>query len=408
MTTSPVVIVGGGHAGFGVATALRDLDPDIPVVIIDAEPGLPYQRPPLSKAFMRGKLSEEELAFRPSPFYDSAGIRLVLGNAVRAVHRTECEVVLADGSVLPYSSLVLATGSRHRELAIPGRDLGRVVGLRSVDDAVRLRSLLGEVQRVSIVGGGFIGLEFASVAAHEGKSVTLFEAQPRLMARSVTEFVSDYFLRAHQDAGVDVRLRATVDAVEGSHHVEYIVPTGSDPVPADLVVVGVGASAADELAADAGLPTADGVLVDEFLRTSDPQIYAIGDCARFPTPHSTLANVRLEAIQNATDQARHVAASIVGGPSGPYVAVPWFWTEQCGAKLQIAGLGMGYDDVEIVGGGSSFSVYSFADGALLSCESVNAPRDHLRARRALGGNEAARAEIRTAIADARLNAVGGR
>jgi 3-phenylpropionate/trans-cinnamate dioxygenase ferredoxin reductase subunit len=394
----PVVVVGGGHAGFAVATALRNLDRDVPLVIVDAEPRLPYQRPPLSKAFMRGHLTQEELAFRPESFYTDSRIQLITGNAVRAVHRSSREVELADGTAVPYSSLVLATGSRHRDLMIPGRDLDRVFGLRSFDDAIRLRSLLADVRRVSIVGGGFIGLEFASVAAHEGKSVTLFEAQPRLMARSVTELISDYFLRAHRDAGVDVRLCAAVDAIEGSDHVEFIIPTASQPVATDLVVVGIGASAADELAAEAGLATADGVVVDDFLRTSDPLIYAIGDCARFPTPLSSAPTVRLEAIQNATDQARHVAASIIGGLTGPYAAVPWFWTEQCEAKLQIAGLSKGYDHVEVVGGASSFSIYAFADGGLLSCESVNAPRDHLRARRALGGDEAARAGIEAAIA----------
>lgn len=390
---SPIVVIGGGHAGFHTAAAIRERDADRRIVLVEAG-GLPYQRPPLSKAFLRGDLPAEELRFRPASFYAEARIELVTGATVRQLDRVARRIVLADGAAIEYAHVVLATGSRHRDLAIPGHGLDGVVGLRSLADAADLRSRLHAAESIAVIGGGFIGLELASVAAQVGKRVTVFEASSRLMARSVTHITSRHFLERHAGAGVDVHLSTTVEAVEGdAGRVRAVVPSRGPIIPADLVVVGIGAVANDDLAAGAGLAVDDGVLVDEHLRTSDPCVSAVGDCARFPSAGIAGGNVRLESVPNAVGQARHVADRIVMGADQPYARVPWFWTEQVGTRLQIAGLSGGYDRVEVVGSADRFSVYAFSDGVLLSCESVNAARDHMRARRALAGDPAALSDL---------------
>ncbi|MDT7727098.1 MAG: 3-phenylpropionate/trans-cinnamate dioxygenase ferredoxin reductase component [Actinomycetota bacterium] len=382
---STVIVVGSGQAGFQAAASLRDKGFTGRVVLVGDEPGVPYQRPPLSKAYLAGTTVAEKLHLRPEAFFATSEIELVSGR-VESIDRANALVVLEDGTKFEYDHLVLATGARNRTLPVPGAGLRGVLTLRTRDDADRLRAALEAATDVVVIGGGFIGLEFA---AHAGRPVTVVEAQDRLMARVVTPEISAHFARLHEAAGTKLLLGQGVAALHGSDSaVESVELTDGTLLPADLVVVGVGVLPATDLAADAGLIVDNGIVVDDQLRTSDPAVSAIGDCANFPSVHARCAT-RLESVQNAVDQARFVAARITG-EAVPYTLVPWFWTDQLGAKLQIAGIGTGYDHIEIAGdpGEGKFFVLSFMDGVLVAVESVSKPSDHISARRLLSGERA--------------------
>jgi 3-phenylpropionate/trans-cinnamate dioxygenase ferredoxin reductase subunit len=382
-----VVVVGGGHAGFHLALFLRSGAWAGEVTLVEAQVGLPYQRPPLSKDFLAGKQELDDTLFRPASFYPDKGIALVRDRTVAAIERSTGQVVLSDGARLPYDHLVLATGSRPRPLAVPGADLDGVLSLATGHDAEVLRDRIGQARRVAVLGGGFIGLETAAVAASAGRTVTVFEAADRFMSRVISEPMSRYFEQLHRAHDVNVLLSTPVARLEGADgRVAAVVTADGTRVEADLVVVGIGAVPNDELAASAGLDTANGVLVDSTLRTADPRISAIGDCARFMSRFAAdTPNLRLESVQNATDQARFVADVITGAPRAPaYDAVPWFWTDQFGSKLQIAGLVAGHDQINREHSAEDrFSLNCYRGGLLLGSESVNSPREHLRARRQL-------------------------
>jgi 3-phenylpropionate/trans-cinnamate dioxygenase ferredoxin reductase subunit len=385
-----VVVVGGGHAGFHTAYFLRSGGWLGPIVLLDGHDAPPYQRPPLSKQFLAGKQELGDLAFRPAAFYAEHGIELRTGAPVVALDRTARTVHLTGGAPLAYDHLVLATGSRPRELTLPGADLDGVLRLATATDATLLRDRLASAERVAILGGGFIGLETASIAASAGKRVAVFEAAQRLMVRAVSEPMSRYFERLHRQHGVELHLGSTVRELGGEHgRVRSVCTADGVHHGADLVVVGIGALPDERLAADHGLATDNGILVDDRLRTSDPHISAIGDCARFRTRHASDGeHVRLESVQNATDQARFLAETLISGDGDrAYDAVPWFWTEQFGRKLQIAGLGDGADRVDQVGAPDDdrFSIYRYRGERLLSCESINSAREHLTMRRLLAG-----------------------
>lgn len=389
-----VLIVGAGHAGFQVAASLREGGFAGQVVLIGDEPGLPYERPPLSKDFLAGK--SDDLNFRSAAFFESHDISLVLGEPVVELDRAQHEVRLRSDQRLTYDHLVLATGARPRQLPVPGADLEGVFGLRSRLDAIALRERLPAATRALVIGAGFIGLEFAAVAAARGLAVVVVEAAGRAMGRSVTEDISRHFAEQHRRQGVDLRLGSGIVALEGTDGRVSGARLGDGSFhPAELVVVGVGVAPNSELAQAADLDVADGIVVDEHLRTCDPVISAVGDCATFPLAalYAGLATgaetnrARLESVQNATDQARAVAARLCGNVAQPYAPVPWFWSHQgSGLRLQIAGLSTGHDEIVRTGDPSSgkFSVISFASGRLLAVESVNSPADHAAARRLLG------------------------
>jgi 3-phenylpropionate/trans-cinnamate dioxygenase ferredoxin reductase component len=390
-----VVVIGAGHAGFTVCATLRTLGWDGELTLIDSDHTLPYQRPPLSKKVLAGEQTLDDAYFRPRDFYGDHGIDLVLGYRVVAIDRVERAVQLDGRPPLSYDHLVLATGARPRSLRLErlaGLGPESVCYLHTADHNSDLRERIAAGSRVVIIGGGFIGLEVASMAAHAGKEAIVFEVADRLMGRAVSAPISEYFQNLHRAAGVDVRLSSTVSSVQ--RVVDRLeLHDGQSSVTADVVVAGVGVVPNDELAAQAGLATGDGVLVDAQLRTTDPHISAIGDCARFPHPPGSHPGIRLESVQNASDHARHVAALIAGEPVPPYDVVPWFWTEQHGRKLQMAGLTAGYDRTEIVETApDKFSVYCYAGTRLLGCESVNAPKDHARARKQLAGAHGAGAQ----------------
>jgi 3-phenylpropionate/trans-cinnamate dioxygenase ferredoxin reductase subunit len=383
MTAGSVAIVGAGHAGFQVAASLRQLGFAEPIHLINDEAHLPYQRPPLSKAYLKGTGGPETLMFRPQKFYTDQNIDLVADRAI-AIDRTARKLKLASGASLDFGHLVLATGARNRLLDLPNANLPDVRYLRILDDSEDLRARLASRKRVVVIGAGFIGLEFAATARIKGLEVDVIELGSRVMARAVTAEVSDYFQARHAEAGVRIHLGVQATAIEASGDaITGVSLSDGRHLPADLVVVGVGVLPNVELAAEAGLPVASGIIVNEHLLTADPNISAIGDCALFVSPRFG-GSLRLESVQNATDQARCVAARLTGDDK-VYDGQPWFWSDQGDDKLQIAGLTTGYDRVVLRGDPSqkAFSAFCYRAGKLVGIESINRAGDHMFGRRLL-------------------------
>jgi 3-phenylpropionate/trans-cinnamate dioxygenase ferredoxin reductase subunit len=378
-----VVIVGTGQAGFQAASSLRQGGFEGDVTLVGEEPQLPYQRPPLSKAFLKGEGDPGEVHLRPETFFGSKDIGLLSGDRAERVDREARTVELASGRVLAYDHLVLATGSRPRPLPVPGSDLDGVLELRTVADAQVLRERLAGGPRLVVIGGGFIGLELAASAREKGAEVTVVEALDRTMARAVTPETSAHFAALHAEHGATIRHDATVARINGNGAVSGVELGDGTKLDADVVVIGVGVVPNVELAEESGLMVRDGIVVDETLRTADPAVWAIGDCASYPSAHVGHL-VRLESVQNATDHGRAVAAAIMGEPA-PYDALPWFWSDQHSRKLQIAGLPHGHDSTVVRGDPRSeaFSVFCFAGDRLVCVESVNRMPDHMAARKLL-------------------------
>lgn len=383
--TGRVLVVGASHAGVQVAAKLRESGHAGPITLVGAEGHLPYHRPPLSKAYMLGDASRDSLALRNRAFYADRGVDLLLGSRVRAIDPDTGEATTDSGATLGFDHLVLATGARAKCLPVPGADLAGVVRLRSLDDADHLALLLPGVRRAVVVGGGFIGLEAASVLRGRGIEVTLIEAGERLMARSVTPILSDWYAALHRGYGTAVRLGTGVAAVEGAGGtVSDVVLRDGSRIPADLVVIGVGVHPRTELAESLGLDVSSGVVVDHRARTSRRDVLAVGDLTVQPHPLEPGCRVRLESVQNATDQANAAAATLLGDPDED-VPVPWFWSDQFHTKLQMVGAPPEYDDLVVRGSleGDRFSVLCYRDGRLVGGESVNSAADFVALRRAL-------------------------
>jgi len=385
MKQDGVVIVGAGQAGFQVAASLRMEGFEEPIALIGDEPSLPYQRPPLSKGFMLGKQDIEGTALRPLAFYENHRIELVTGTKVTGIDRMSRAVSVASGRNLRYDTLVLAVGARNRMLPVKGAELDGVCYLRTDAEAVEIRQRLEQARDVVVIGGGFIGLEMAAAACALGKSVRVLEVQSRLMPRVVSQILSDFYRDVHTGQGVGISLGVSLSEIRGDQgKVSEVVLSDGSRWPADLVLVGIGVVPNIELAREAGLGVANGIVVDEQLRTEDESIYAIGDCADHPNPFAG-GRVRIESVQNAVDQAKCIAAAIVGRAEN-YRAVPWFWTDQFDIKLQMAGLSSGHDRVVARGEPESrkFSAFYFREGRLAAVDSVNRPGDHLAARKLIG------------------------
>ena len=386
MAKGSVLIVGAGHAGFQLATSLRQAGFGETIGLLNDEAHLPYQRPPLSKAYLKGGGGADSLMFRPDKFYRDQNIELIADRAV-AIDRVKHRVVLASGASLDYGHLVLATGARNRLLDIPNANLEAVRYLRSLDESEMLRQRLSPGQRVVVIGAGFIGLEFAATARAKGLDVDALELGTRVMARAVTAEISEFFQARHAATGIRIHLGVQATSVESDGaKVTGVSLSDGRHIAADLVVVGVGVLPNVELAAEAGLPVAAGIIVDERLVTADPDISAIGDCALFASPRFG-APLRLESVQNATDHGRCVAARLTGD-ARDYDGLPWFWSDQGPDKLQIAGLTTGYDQVAVRGNPAegSFSVFCYKSGHLVGIESVNRAGDHVFGRRVLVSN----------------------
>lgn len=382
------MIVGGGQGGYQAAASLRTEGYRGPITLISEEPHLPYQRPPLSKAFVLGKHDLDRLFLRPEAYYAEHEITMLRGEQAVSIDRSSAMVELASGTRIPYRWLILATGARNRVLPVTGAELEGVCYLRTVDEASTIKQRLVPAQKVVIIGGGFIGLEIAASARVLGKDVVVLEALPRLMARAVAPVVSDFFLEAHRREGVEIRLGARVVSFNNTgENVSGVVLEDGTVLSAELVVIGIGVMPNIELAHQAGLTTSNGIAVDEYLRTSDENIFAIGDCAEYPHPHAG-GSVRLESVQNAVDHAVAVARTIVGKPA-PYTAVPWFWSDQFDLRLQMVGLSFGFDQTVIRGMMESrkFSVFYFRNRQLLGIDSINRPTDHLAGRKLIAARK---------------------
>ncbi len=392
-----IIIVGGGQAAYQIAASLRQEGCEGTLRMIGDEPFLPYQRPPLSKAYLMGKADEDSLPIRPEAFYEANHVDVLRGDGVIAIDRQARKVETASGKTFSYDRLALATGSRARSLPIEGIELEGVASLRTLADAHLLKHLLEKAETLAVIGGGFIGLEVAASSRVLGKTVTVIEAVPRLMGRAVAPATSAFFEDFHKSLGNTVLTSTQVARIGGSgHRVSHVELTDGRRIDADAVVIGVGASVNMELAAEAGLACGNGIAVDEFTFTSDPLIVAAGDCTEHPNRFAG-GRFRLESVQNATDQGRIAAKSLMGQRVA-YDSVPWFWSDQADVKLQMAGLPIGVDAHVVRGNPAQkrFSVFHFAGERLVCVDSMNRPGDHMLARRLI---EAGISPSREQVAD---------
>jgi 3-phenylpropionate/trans-cinnamate dioxygenase ferredoxin reductase subunit len=377
-----LVIIGASYAGIQAALTAREAGYSKSITTICDEEWLPYQRPPLSKDFLTGGANEQSLILRDEAFFENKGINLVLGHRVIEIDPRARRVTLSGGGTLEFEKLLLGTGSRARRIAVPGAELDGVCYLRSIAEAVDLKARLAAAAELVIVGGGFVGLEAAASAAKLGKKVTVVETAPRLLERAVSPIVSNFLFEAHLRAGVDVTLGETVTSIAGRNgRVSGAVLSNGVKLGADVILVGIGGIANEELADAAGLKCANGILVDEHGKTENPGIWAAGDCANHFNKFAE-GWIRLESVQNAQDQARAAGLSIAGG-HGPYESVPRFWSDQYDIKLQMVGLAGPYDRLAIRGSveARKFSIFYYRKGRLVAADSINRPGDQLAARR---------------------------
>ncbi len=382
-----VIIIGAGHGGYQCAVSLRSEGYQESIALISEEAFLPYHRPPLSKAYLKGEQDADALLFRPAEFYENNRIDLHLDTRVVALDPQARTIRLANGEVLSFTRLVLATGARPRALPVAGADLRGVCDLRDRAQADAIRARLDAAEDVVIIGAGFIGLEIAATAALLGKRVSVVEVQDRVMARVMLPVMSAYFTGLHERHGVTFIFETGVSGIIGDHGaVQAVRCTDGTSLAADLVIAGIGVVPNEELARDAQIACEDGILVDTHMQTSARDIYAIGDVARHPNVYGG-GLMRLESVQNALDQGRCAAANICGRKTA-YDAVPWFWSDQYDIKLQMVGLSADHDTAVVRGdtAADTFSVCYYRDDRLIGIDSVNAPADHVAGRHLLAKN----------------------
>jgi 3-phenylpropionate/trans-cinnamate dioxygenase ferredoxin reductase subunit len=385
--SSTTVIIGAGHSAGQVVASLRQKKYDGNVVLIGDEDHYPYQRPPLSKKFLAGELAAERLYVKPAAFYDEPGIDVRLNTVIAEIDPIGKKVVDANGQSCDYDDLIIATGARVRRLDLPGSDLPGVHYLRTIQDVTLMQSYMRKDARLVIIGGGYIGLEVAAVSARLGLKVTVVEMADRVMSRVVSEQVSSFFEAEHRQHGVDLKLSTGLAGFSGNESIEKVELSDGSSIAADLVLIGIGVVPNVELAVAAGLNVDNGILVDEYCKTSAPNIYAVGDCTSHPN-HLLGRQLRLESVHNALEQAK-TAASNICGEELKYSQVPWFWSDQYDLKLQIAGISQGFDATVIRGNVAerAFSCLYLKDGQLIAIDSINAPRDFMQSK-ALIGNHA--------------------
>jgi len=375
-----ILIIGAGQAAAQAVATLKTEGFAGQITVVGDEAFPPYQRPPLSKAYLSGKLERERLFLKPDAFYAEANCELLLGASATAIDRAMKTVALSDGRVLAYDKLLLATGTRVRKIKVPGADLPGVHYLRSIADVDLLRPALAPGKKLAVVGGGYIGLEVAAVAVKLGLEVTVFEALDRLMARAVSPQLSAFYEKEHREASVRFLLETGVQAFDGQESLEA-VRAGGQVYPADIALVGIGVVPNVELASAAGLACDDGIVVDTYCTSvSDPAIFAAGDCTRHHGRDGQ--QIRLECVQNAIDQAKHAALAMVG-KSTPYSEVPWFWSDQYDLKMQIAGLARPGDRLVQRGDPANrkFAVFHLRDGKVAAVEAVNAAPEYIVGRK---------------------------
>lgn len=381
MQHKSIVIVGAGQCGGQAADALLRGGFAGRLVLIGDERHPPYQRPPLSKQLLAGQIEAERTFIKPAGYWADKGVELRLGTHVHAIERGARAVVLTDGTRIGFDALLLATGSRPRQLALPGRELAGIHDLRTLDDAQAIGAQLRSGTRLTVVGGGFVGLEVAAVAVAAGATVTVLEAAPHLLSRVMPPAMSRWYERLHRAHGVDVRTAVSVTGFDGEDDRVRRVLTDGGAVDSDLVVLGVGIVPNQELAAGCGLACRDGIIVDEHCATSDPAIYAAGDCTRHPQPLLG-GDLRLESVHNATTQARVAAANLLGGEQR-YAELPWFWSDQYDVKLQMIGLSAAHDEAVVRGDmdARAFIVFYLRDGVLIAADAINSTREFMVCRK---------------------------
>ncbi len=380
---SSIVIVGGGHAAGQAVATLRQKDFDGQLTIIGNEPHLPYQRPPLSKQYLSGKLDLQHLLIRQQEFYESNDIRVLSNVTVTRLDPGKKQVDTDTGEAIRYDQLLLATGARPRMLDVPGIALDGIHYLRTIADVDRIRAQMADARSLCIVGGGYIGLEVAAVAVTAGLKVTVLEAADRVLQRVAAPQISDYYAQLHRSHGVEIREHALVSGFDGNGAVQS-VRCGDERVAADLVIVGIGIEPNIELAAAAGLDCDDGIVVDAACRTSHADVFAAGDCTNHPNP-VLQRRLRLESVPNALDQARVAAANMLGGDE-IHDSVPWFWSDQYGLKLQMVGFAADGDTQVLRGDMQSnkFALFHLRDGCIVAVDAVNNPREFMTGKRLFG------------------------
>ncbi|MFN3509282.1 MAG: NAD(P)/FAD-dependent oxidoreductase [Allorhizobium sp.] len=391
-----LVIVGAGQAAFALAAKLRMLKDERPITMLGTEPVLPYQRPPLSKKYLLGEMSFDRLLFRPEAWYGENGVEIRLSTPVEAIDRKTRSVRLFDGSAIDYETLAIATGATPRRLpAAIGGDLEGVFTVRDKADADRLAIEMKPGHRLLIVGGGYIGLEAAAVARKLGLDVTVIEMADRILSRVAARETADAIRAIHQAEGVRILEKTGLTRLIGEDgRVKAAELSDGDVIDADMVIVGIGVTPNDQLAADAGLEVQNGIVVDAFGRTTDPAIFAMGDCA---VQEWRGQKVRLESVQNAVDQAEAIAAILAGG-ADPYRPKPWFWSDQYDVKLQIAGFNLDYDQTVMRPGSreGSLSIWYFRGNEFIAVDAINDAKAYVTGKKLL---EMGRPVDRAAVAD---------
>lgn len=377
-----IVVIGGGQAAAQAIQSLRMGGYTGELTLVGEEPALPYQRPPLSKAYMKGEFAEERLYFKPAAWYADNNVELVLSTRAIAINRTHRKVELEHGGHLDYDALIIATGSRPRGLPIDGADLEHVYALRGLADVERIRPQMVAGRSILIVGAGYIGLEAAAVAQQMGLKTTVLEMAPRVLARVTSPVMSEFYETEHRRQGVDIRTETSLSKLEGKGGaVTAAQLSDGTKLDADIVLVGIGILPNQELAKDAGIACNNGILVDRDARTSDPRIFAAGDCASRPLVHFGRAG-RLESVHNAIEQGKLAAAAILGKPR-PNEDCPWFWSDQYDLKLQIAGLSAGYDQIVVRGSPEDrkFAAFYLKNGTLIAVDAINSPPEFLASKK---------------------------
>ena len=378
MTEPCCIVVGASHAGGQLAVNLRQQGWEGRILVIGDEPFLPYNRPPLSKTFLSGEKHIEDLLIRPEAQYEKVGIDFLLGQRVTAIDRNNKTVTLSKGETFAYDKLALTTGARVRPLAIAGSELKGVLYLRDISDVEHIRQFIGKGKKAVIVGGGYIGLETAAMLRKLGLQLTVLEAAERILNRVTAPQVSEFYTRVHREEGVQLETGVEIQGFVGQDRVEQVQCGDGTVYPADLVIIGIGVIPNTELAQAAGLEVENGIKVNDFCQTSDPDITAAGDC----TNHFNgfyQRNLRLESVQNAMEQAKVAAAALCDKPI-QYNALPWFWSDQYDIKLQIAGLSTDYDDLVIRGDhsdGRRFSAFYLKQGRVIAVDAINSPQDFM-------------------------------
>jgi len=391
-----MVIIGCGQAGGQAAASLRQEKYEGPITMIGQEPYIPYQRPPLSKQYLSGEQEKEKLSLRQESFYSEKEINLKLETSVLSLDPHKKELQLENDETVTYDKLLVATGGRPRKLEVDGHTLKGIHYLRNIDDVDAIKTQMSISQNLVIVGGGYIGLEVASVAIKKGLTVSILEMESRILERVTTEEMSAFYHQLHTDEGVNILTSTQAKAFKGSETVESVA-CGDHEIPADLVIVGIGILPNTEMAEAAGLETNNGLVVDEHCRTSNEHIFAAGDCTNHPNPILN-RRLRLESVPNAMEQGRVAASNMLGG-SKSYASMPWFWSDQYEHKLQMVGFSKDSDQSVVRGdmASKSFTVFYLKDDSIIAADSVNNPKEFMASKQLVGKKASIEALADTSI-----------